>query len=151
MRALGAGLGLLVIVWLTPGVWGQPAQNQPQTEPPSSETQHQPAERGRYLVMHVAMCVQCHTPRFADGSLNPRRLLQGAPLPVKSPFPQQQWAFTAPRIAGLPGGWSERDLVTLLTTGRRPDGTAPLPPMPSYRMHEEDAAAVAQFLASLRE
>ena len=105
-------------------------------------------ERGRYLVHHVAMCVQCHTPRDARGKLLELRLLQGAPVPVSSPFPED-WAFRAPWLAGLPGR-SEDDLVHLLRTGIVPrTGRPPDPPMPPFRMTEEDARAVAAYLKSL--
>src|SRR5437870_13264909 len=52
---------------------------------------HTPApeqlQRGQYLVEHVAMCVQCHTPRKAQGELDRTRLLQGAPIPVQPHSP----------------------------------------------------------------
>lgn len=107
-------------------------------------------EQGRYLATQVAMCVMCHSPRDRAGRLIEDQLFRGAPMPVRSPYPAQQWAFRAPSIAGLPGGWTEDDLVRLLTKGRRPDGTQPLPPMPPFRMNEADAKAVAAFLLSLR-
>ena len=105
-------------------------------------------ERGQYLVEHVAMCVQCHTPRNAQGELDRTRLLQGAPIPVPAPFPMSQWAFEAPKIAGLPG-WMAEDAVRLLQTGRSAKGYAPRPPMPPFRMTREDAAAVVAYLKSL--
>ena len=108
-----------------------------------------PVERGKYLVHHVAMCVMCHTPHRPDGRLISERLLEGSPLPVSSPFPRQRWAFRAPALAGL-GGFSEEAIITLLQTGARPGGEAPEPPMPPFRMSEEDARAVAAYLKSLR-
>lgn len=105
-------------------------------------------ERGRYLVHNVAMCVQCHTPRDARGNLEPRRMLQGARIPVSSPYPDQVWAFASPRLAGVPG-WSEDEFIALLTKGKRPGAPAPRPPMPQYQMTEEDAAAVYAYLNSL--
>ena len=105
--------------------------------------------RGEYLVHQVAKCVSCHSPRDSQGELDPGRLLQGAPIPVSSPFPNQQWAFQAPTIAGLPG-WSVPDAVHLLTEGSRPGGHKPRPPMPEYRMKVEDAEAVVSYLMSLR-
>jgi hypothetical protein len=69
-------------------------------------------ERGKYLVMHVAMCVQCHTSRDEHGALDWSHFLRGAPMPVTSPFPNQQWVFRAPTLAGLPG-WETEDAVTL--------------------------------------
>ncbi len=105
--------------------------------------------RGSYLVNYVAMCVQCHTPRDTAGTLDRTQLLKGAPIPVRSPFPNQIWAFTAPAIAALPG-WADEDAIALLTTGRRVNGTAPKPPMPPFRLTREDAEAVVAYLRSLR-
>jgi mono/diheme cytochrome c family protein len=104
--------------------------------------------RGNYLVHHVAMCVQCHTPRDANGELDRTRLLKGAPIPVSSPFPTQRWAFAAPAIAGLPG-LSNEDETALLTTGRRPGSDVPKPPMPPFRLSRDDAEAVVAYLRSL--
>lgn len=104
--------------------------------------------RGEYLVHHVAMCVQCHTPRTAGGELDTSRLLEGAPVPLASPYPNRPWALVAPSLAGL-APWSEEQIVTLLTTGARPDGQVPRPPMPPFRMTRQDAEAVAAYLKSL--
>ena len=107
------------------------------------------AERGQYLVHHVAMCIYCHTPRNERGVPDERRLLHGAPMPVESPFPAQKWAFMAPKIAGLPGGWTDVDMVRFLQTGESPTGRQPQPPMPPFRLNEDDARAVAAYLKSL--
>jgi mono/diheme cytochrome c family protein len=117
---------------------------------PASMASDKQIEHGKYLVLHVAMCVQCHTPRNEQGELEQSRLLQGASVPIESPFPSQPWAFEAPKIAGLPGGWTETDLIQLLQTGKGPSGNSPRPPMPSFRMTREDAAAVAAYLKSLQ-
>jgi mono/diheme cytochrome c family protein len=106
-------------------------------------------ERGRYLVHDLAMCVICHSPHLPSGELNRRRLLHGGRIPLESPFPRQEWAFVAPRLAGLPGGWTEERLIELLMTGQRPEGPPPRPPMPPFRMNRADAAAVAAYLKSL--
>jgi mono/diheme cytochrome c family protein len=107
-----------------------------------------PASRGESLANHVAMCVQCHSPRDAQGGLDRTRLFKGAPIPLRSPFPAQNWALTAPSIAGLPG-WMAEDAMALLTTGRRLSGYAPKPPMPPFRLSPEDAEAVIVYLRSL--
>jgi mono/diheme cytochrome c family protein len=111
-------------------------------------TTAEPLARGEYLVSHVAMCVQCHTPRDTTGALDRTRLFRGAPIPLRSPFPNQSWAVAAPAIAGLPG-WSNEDARLLLTTGRRPMGYTPRPPMPPFRLSRDDADAVIAFLRSL--
>lgn len=115
-----------------------------------AESQSSPEQirHGEYLVLHVAMCVQCHTPRDEQGRLKETQLLQGAPMPVASPFPSSPWAFQAPAIAGLPG-WTAEDAITFLQTGRRSDGSSPRPPMPPFRFTPEDATAVVAYLKSL--
>ena len=94
-------------------------------------------QRGKYLVLHVAMCVQCHTPRDQQGRLDETRLL-----------PSFAWAFRAPALAGLPGLTAE-DTISLLQTGKRSDGSSPNPPMPPFRFTPEDATAVVAYLESL--
>jgi mono/diheme cytochrome c family protein len=95
------------------------------------------------------MCIYCHTPKDEEGQLDDQQLLQGAPMPVESPFPRVKWAFQAPKIAALPGGWTEDDTARFLQTGVTPTGRTPQPPMPPFRMNDEDARAVAAYLASL--
>jgi mono/diheme cytochrome c family protein len=131
------------------------AQEKEAAQPPANAPRDQAeggmsaAERGRYLVHHVAMCVICHSPKDGEGRVIESQILRGAPMPVKSPYPRQTWAFRAPALAGL-GGFTEADLVTLLQTGSRPNGDVPAPPMPPFRMTKEDAQAVAAYLKSLR-
>lgn len=105
-------------------------------------------ERGRYLVHHVAHCIQCHTPRDGEGELLRARLLEGAAVPLASPFERVEWAVRAPHVAGLPG-YTEAQAVRLLTTGIAASGGVPRPPMPPFRMVEEDARAVARYLLSI--
>lgn len=114
--------------------------------PPRSQAEL--VRHGEYLVHHVAMCVQCHSPRDQDGRLIERRLLQGAPMPLKTPWRNRDWAFECPDIAGLPG-WSVEDAVELLMTGKAPRGYTPRAPMPPFRMSREDASAVVAYLKTL--
>jgi mono/diheme cytochrome c family protein len=107
-------------------------------------------DRGKYIVDHVAMCVQCHTPRNARGELQSTEYLLGAPVPVNAPpFPDVKWALKAPAIAGL-SGYSEEQGIRLLMEGKTRDGRSPMPPMPPYRMNRADAEAVVTFLKSLK-
>ncbi len=106
-------------------------------------------EHGKYLVERVAMCIQCHSPRDEQGAIIGPQLLMGAPIPFTSPFRNQQWANTAPRIAGLPQ-YTVEEGVKLLTTGISRTGKPLMPPMPPFRMTEQDARDVIAFLKSLR-
>jgi mono/diheme cytochrome c family protein len=114
----------------------------------ATTTSAEQLQHGEYLVLHVAMCVQCHTPRDQEGRLESTRLLQGAPMPVQSPFPSSPWAFQAPALAGLPG-WTAAEAITFLQTGKRADGSSPRPPMPPFRFTQEDAMAIVAYLQAL--
>jgi len=106
--------------------------------------------RGEYLVTRVAMCTQCHSPRNEAGELEQDQLLQGARMPIASPYSSMMFAVSTPKLAGLPAGFREEDLVRLLRTGSDHRGRTPRPPMPPFRMNEEDARAIAAYLSSLR-
>ena len=58
-------------------------------------------ERGRYIVEHVAMCVECHSGRDARGDILPSMRYLGGEIPFQPPW--GGWATRAPRNAGLPG------------------------------------------------
>ena len=106
-------------------------------------------ERGSYIVHRVAMCVQCHSPRNESGEMLPHHNLEGATMPVQSPFQYQIWAFRAPPLIGLPVGYTEEDMVTLLHQGKNRSGLSPKLPMPPYRMTVDDAKAVAAYLKAM--
>ncbi|MCR6644998.1 MAG: c-type cytochrome [Terricaulis sp.] len=101
-------------------------------------------ERGDYLVNSVVLCGDCHTPRLETMALDESRALQGGVLP-----PGPGMASIAPELAGIPAHYSEEQFIAFLQTGVRPDGSQPMPPMPPYRLNEEDARAVSAYIATL--
>ena len=103
---------------------------------------------GKYLVHHVAKCIECHTPRDARGQIIDSRLLTGAPIPVTGPQYAQPWAAQSASIAGL-GNYGDAYVRHLLTHGERPDGSFPASPMPKFNLTEEDADAMIAYLRSL--
>lgn len=106
-------------------------------------------EHGRYLVTRVGLCVDCHTPHNERGELVAAQQLHGAPIPFVPTIPMP-WAAAAPRLAGLPAGYTRDDLVHFLMTGERPRGLPPvMAPMPPYRMNRDDAEATVAFIQSL--
>lgn len=115
-----------------------------------AQTEKGNPDRGRYLAENVAMCIQCHSPREADGTLLRTKLYDGAAIPVGKPNQLRQWADFAPRIAGLPQ-YTEQQMITLLTTGIGREGKALRAPMPTFKMTRQDAADVAAFLKALRQ
>jgi mono/diheme cytochrome c family protein len=103
--------------------------------------------RGDYLVNNIGGCNDCHTPMTPQGP-DLSRALQGAPLGF-APTVEMPWAPVAPPIAGIPGHYTEEQFVTFLQTGVRPDGSRPLPPMPAFRLNEDDARAMTAYIQSL--
>ena len=107
------------------------------------------AERGQYLVESVGMCGECHTPRDAQGNLDPSRWLQGGPTWFTPIHAMRNWAYAAPALAGLPS-FSDRDMVNVLEKGLTPEGAPIRPPMHVYHMTREDTAAIVAYLRSLK-
>jgi mono/diheme cytochrome c family protein len=84
----------------------------PPAEAPSEAVAH-----GRYLVDHVAICGDCHTPRNRFGAPEPDLYLAGtAEGPDGDPVPN----ITTDRDTGL-GKWTERNFVQLLESGMLPN------------------------------
>lgn len=104
--------------------------------------------RGRYLVEHVGLCADCHSPRDEKGAFLRDRWLLGSPLPFQPTVPMP-WAPVAPPLAGLPS-MTEAQAMTFLQTGQRPSGSPVRPPMPPFRFGAEDARAVVAYLKSLK-
>jgi mono/diheme cytochrome c family protein len=106
-------------------------------------------DRGKYIVVGIAACGNCHTPRKDNGELDYSRWLAGAPVPYLSARPDADWPIRAPRIAGLPP-MTDAKMITLLTTGICADTGKPLRlPMPAFQMTLADAEAVLAYLKSL--
>lgn len=103
--------------------------------------------RGEYLVNNIGGCNDCHTPMTPQGP-DMTHALQGATL-MFAPTIEIPWAPVAPSIAGLPAGYTEEQLAAFLQTGVRPNGSHPLPPMPAFRLNEEDARAMAAYIATV--
>ena len=104
-------------------------------------------ERGRHLVQDVALCADCHTSRLPTGQFDQARWLQGAPIGFK-PTVEMPWSLAAPPLAGL-AHYSDEHVRQVLTTGMRPDGSAPLPPMPAFHLSADEADAIIAYLRTV--
>ena len=109
-------------------------------------------ERGRYLVEEVGKCQDCHTPRLPTGDYDRSKWLKGAPIDFKPIHPMPKWEEHAPDLtrSGLLKEWGETGLAKFLETGKGPYDNMADPPMPTYKLKHEDAAAIAAYLASLK-
>jgi mono/diheme cytochrome c family protein len=111
---------------------------------PAGNVQH-----GQYLAEHVAMCVECHSRRDAQGNFIPGEQYLGGNIPFAPPWPND-WAAQAPRNRGLVG-YDDKAALRLLTEGAiGREGRRLRPPMPRFFMTTQDAADVIAYLRSLR-
>ena len=102
-------------------------------------------EHGRYIVEHVAMCIECHSGRDARGAILESERFLGAPIPFAPPWPND-WAMRAPRNRGLPG-YTDDLALRLLTQGAiGRNGEQLRAPMPRFRMSVQDAADVIAYM-----
>ena len=113
-------------------------------------------ERGRYLVDHVSLCGDCHTPRNMIGVPNRSLYLAGAGKKIGllgNAVPN----ITPDKETGI-GDWKREDIAELLISGTKPDsdnvqglmeeviqGT----PFGYKDMKKEDALAIADYLKSI--
>lgn len=118
-----------------------------QPSPPAAPTAEETVARGQYLVTGLVGCNDCHTPMTPTGP-DMAHSLQGATLGF-APTVEMPWGAVAPPLAGGPAGYTDEQFVSFLQTGVRPDGSMARPPMPQFRMNEDDARAVAAYVKSL--
>lgn len=144
-----AALAIVAVVVTLPVVAQTDDAASDASDAPTAPVDSASVQQGEYIANHVAMCVQCHSPRDRRGELLEDRLFLGAPLPVKSPFRgAPRWAFTAPNLRNVPG-YTEEEFITFMMTGIRPNGEEARAPMPPLRMNATDAKAVYDYLMSL--
>lgn len=108
-------------------------------------------EHGHYIVV-TAGCNDCHTPGGLYGAPDSTRLLSGSDLGWKGPWGVSFSRNITPDQATGIGSWTEEQIVTAIRTGRRPDDSPLLPPMPwptFSHFTDDDAAAVAAYLKSI--
>lgn len=100
-------------------------------KPANEAVADDPVHRGEYLsnLMH---CMACHTPMTADGKgFDMTKLFAGGTsMEIPSFFDGTLYVpnITADAKTGV-GGWSDAELATLFTTGKKKDGTPMIGPM----------------------
>ena len=142
MRSLGTPIYLKVF-----GRFANPPPQAPQKGP----------ERGRYLVEHVSLCGDCHTPRNSLGVPNQSLYLAGAGEKI-GPLGQAVANITPDKETGI-GEWKGQDVGELLNSGTKPDldnvqglmyEVIQGAPYGYKDMKKEDALAIADYLKSIR-
>jgi mono/diheme cytochrome c family protein len=134
----------------------------PEPEPPVPDAASSPAqpmppdirpaggvELGHYLVRHVCVCADCHSP---DGSGSEDAPLTGKVMPGRSRAVAPN--ITPDRETGI-GAWSAADTARYLRTGSRPDGGVAQAAMAGLILTSfshftpEEADGIAAYLKSL--
>lgn len=107
------------------------------------------AARGEYLVKHVSDCSGCHTPTDAQGAPMMDKFLAG------SVVEGEVAANITPDMETGIGTWTEEQIVNLLKTGQRPDGSAVGGLMAQVvaggfsKLTDADRAAIAAYLKTI--
>ncbi|MGO9005522.1 MAG: c-type cytochrome [Beijerinckiaceae bacterium] len=109
-------------------------------------------ERGKYLVS-VIPCTDCHTPGTFLGKPDMTRYLGGSDVGFEVPGLGVFYGpnLTPDKDTGL-GSWTNEQIATAITTGKRPDGRVLAPPMPVdvfKNLTHSDALAIAAYLKTL--
>lgn len=127
-----------------PPAYGPPVDHV--TAPPRGVT----AAYGAYLAGPISHCLECHTPMGPKGPELATALGQGG-FAFRGPWGE----LIAPNITSSADGlahYSDAEIKTMVTQGKRPDGAAMLPPMPYpflARMTPDDLDAVILYLRTL--
>ena len=129
-------------------------------------------ERGRYLVT-ITGCHDCHSPKIKEMTPDLTRALSGRP--ATTPLPSAStgevhasldltawtgpWGYTVASnltpdpATGLGTRYTEATFITTMRTGKKPNGTPIMPPMPSVvyqNMTDEDLRAIFAYLRTIK-
>jgi len=122
----------------------------PGAEKPMSEADmSDPVKKGFYLVT-IGHCMECHTP-VVNGHHDNKQLGKGG-QEFKGPWGVAVARnITSSKTKGI-GDWTDAEIKTAITQGKRKDGSPLKPPMgyPLYaRMTDQDLTAVVAYLRTV--
>ena len=129
-------------------------------------------ERGRYLV-RVTGCHDCHSPKIEGMTPDLTRELSGRPATTPLPTATKSevhasldltawtgpWGYsvasnlTPDPATGIGTRYNEKSFISTMRTGRKPNGTPIMPPMPSevyQNMTDEDLRAIFAYLRTVK-
>jgi len=129
-------------------------------------------ERGRYLV-RITGCHDCHSPKVEGMTPDLTRALSGRPATTALPSPTTgevhasldltawtgPWGYsvasnlTPDPATGLGNRYTEATFITTMRTGKKPNGTPVMPPMPAdvyQNMTDEDLRAIFAYLRTIK-
>lgn len=109
-----------------------------------------PVKYGEYLAGPIAHCMECHTPFNEKGPMLSTDLGRGG-FEFHGPWGTSVASNLTSHADGL-AGWSDAELIAMITTGKRPGGAPMLPPMPYgflAKTTDDDLKAIVAYLRSL--
>jgi mono/diheme cytochrome c family protein len=129
-------------------------------------------ERGRYLV-RITGCHDCHSPKIQGMTPDLDRALSGRPSTTALPTPTKDEVHASPDLTAWTGPWgysvasnltpepttgigtryTEASFIATMRTGKKPNGTPIMPPMPSdvyQNMTDEDLRAIFAYLRTIK-
>lgn len=119
-------------------------------------TGQDPVTCGQYLVEHIDACADCHSPRLADGRIDPTKVLAGnATFADLDPTDATKGLVPTPNLTQLASqGWTVADIQNAIQNGERSTarGGGLFPIMPYivfHNMADLDANAIAQYIHQL--
>lgn len=144
--------------------------------PPPSEAQqasgNAQVERGRYLVT-ITGCHDCHSPKIKEMDPDLARALSGRPATTALPSETKTevhasldltawtgpWGYsvasnlTPDPTTGIGTRYNEASFIATMRTGKKPNGTPIMPPMPSVvyqNMTDDDLRAIFAYLRTIK-
>lgn len=129
-------------------------------------------ERGRYLV-RITGCHDCHSPKVQGMTPNLDLALSGRPATTQLPSETKTEVHASPDLTAWTGPWgysvasnltpdpatgigtryNEASFIASMRTGKKPNGTPIMPPMPSevyQNMTDDDLKAIFAYLRTVK-
>jgi mono/diheme cytochrome c family protein len=129
-------------------------------------------ERGRYLV-RITGCHDCHSPKVQGMTPNLDLALSGRPSTTQLPSDTKTEVHASADLTAWTGPWgysvasnltpdpatgigtryNEASFIATMRTGKKPNGTPIMPPMPSevyQNMTDEDLKAIFAYLRTIK-
>jgi mono/diheme cytochrome c family protein len=161
-----------IVQWLVTSIWAVTIVSAPAqaiAQQPSGNAQ---VERGRYLV-GITGCHDCHSPKVKGMTPDLNRALSGRPSTTPLPTATKEevhasldltawtgpWGYsvasnlTPDPTTGIGTRYNEANFLATMRTGKKPNGTPIMPPMPSevyQNMTDEDLRAIFAYLRTVK-
>lgn len=111
-----------------------------------------PLERGTYLMKSIVACGNCHTPKTAKGMPDKAREFAGSLVADEKIMTAYAPNISMDKKTGI-GNWTDKQIISAIREGKRPDGSLIGPPMPIHlysRMSDTDVKALLAYMRNVK-